>query len=612
MLECLRRRVWTGALCAMLLTTAAAAATGVPADLRTPAERSAYRTTPDYDETLRYIRTLAARSPWIHLTTYGTSAQGRPLPLVILSRDRAFTPELAHRAAKPVILIQNGIHSGEIEGKDACLALIRDICVTRRYPTLLDHATVLILPILSVDAHERRSSYNRINQNGPENMGWRSNAQGLNLNRDYMKLETPELRALIGNVFITWWPDLLVDDHTTDGADYQHDVTYGIAHGPTLPQATDRWLREAFEGRVIPRLASMGHLPAPYLSFRDGTPRSGIEFGGLPPRFSTAYAPLQGRPAILVETHMLKPYAARVQATYDLLLALLQEINARPVELREAVRRSEEEIAGRVHAPLPAGRQVALTSATTGAADSFAFHGRVVRYEHSDITGGLVPRYGSAPWDTTIALFRDLAPQLTIEEPQGYLVPREWAKVRDRLDLHGVRYRVLAAPYADSADVVTITGWKAGGLSEGHHPIEVTGVRHAHRWTAWRAGDLWVPLDQPRALVAVHLLEAEAPDGLLRWNVFDTIFEHKEYAEDYVFEPIARQMLRDSPALADSFAAAVAADSVFARNPDARLDWLYRRSRWSDPLENVMPVARALRPVPEAVLVPRPAARRRR
>src|SRR5207244_12549938 len=156
-------------------------------------------------------------------------------------------------SAKPIILFQTGIHAGEIEGKDAWLALMRDLAVRRSREHLLDHAIVLVLPIFSVDAHERRSRYNRINQNGPEEMGWRSTPIGLNLNRDYLKAETPELRALLGNVFTKWWPHLLVDNHTTAGHDYQHHLDYGIQHGPTCPRPVEAWLENAFAGRVVPR-----------------------------------------------------------------------------------------------------------------------------------------------------------------------------------------------------------------------------------------------------------------------------------------------------------------------------------------------------------------------
>ena len=300
----------------------------------TRAERTGYRLTSTYDETVEYLRRLEAASSWIRVQSFGTSGQGRDLLLVVAAKDRAFTPEAARASGKPVVLVQCGIHSGEIEGKDAMLALLRDIAITGRQQDLLDHCILLVVPMLSPDAHERRSRFSRINQNGPEEMGWRTTPIGLNLNRDYMKAETPEMRAFLSGVFTRWWPHLLVDTHTTDGADYRYDVTWGVNRGPEDPAGVTGWLETAFEGRVIPALEGLGHLAAPYISFRDWSNlRSGLAGGETPPRFSTGYPPLQCRPSILVETHMLKPYEARVRATYDLVSALLAEVNAHPQAL---------------------------------------------------------------------------------------------------------------------------------------------------------------------------------------------------------------------------------------------------------------------------------------
>ena len=583
-----------------------AAPAAIPASWQTRAERSGYRLTGDYDETIRFCRALAAASQWVHFESYGTSGQGRDLPLLVVSKEKAFTPEAARATGKPIVLIQNGIHSGEIEGKDASLALVRDIAVLHTREALLDHAILLVLPIFAVDAHERRGPYNRINQNGPEEMGWRTTPVGLNLNRDYLKAESPEMRALISRVFTRWWPHLLVDDHTTDGADYQHDVTYGFNHGPGVPEPVDHWLAEAFEGRVVPRLAAMGHLPAPYLNFRRGNdPRSGIDFGDSRPRFSTGYAPLQCRPAILVETHMLKPYRARVRATYDLLLSLLEEINAHPRDLADAVAAAEAEVVARGRERDPARREVALDSRPTEKSVPFEYRGIATRLEPSEISGAPVARYTGAPWDTLIPLYRELVPALTVREPVGYLVPREWTICRDRLDLHGVRYRRFAKPWADTVEVQRVLEWSWGDRpDQGHRAVNVSKVALERRWRSFRSGDLWVPLDQRSALVAVHLFEAQAPDGLMYWNAFDTVLELKEYSEDYVMEPIARRMLAADSGLAREFRSRVAADTAFARNPTARLDFLYRRSPWADPEQNLHPVARALRAPPEAVLAP--------
>ena len=285
----------------------------IPRIWLTRAERTKWKQTADYDETMRFCRQLEAGSRWVKFEAFGRSGQGRDLPLLILSKDRLFTPEAARQRGLPIVLIQNGIHSGEIEGKDAALMLVRDLAVLHEHDELLDSVIVLVVPMFSADAHERKSRYNRINQNGPDEMGWRHTPIGLNLNRDYTKLDAPEMRALIANLYTKWWPELLVDDHTTDGADYRYDVTYSTNHGAGVPLALDRWYGDAIERGMVGRLVAKGHLVAPYLDFRGGggDPRAGIEYGNSTPRFSTGYTQLQSRAALLVETHMLKPYGAR-------------------------------------------------------------------------------------------------------------------------------------------------------------------------------------------------------------------------------------------------------------------------------------------------------------
>lgn len=572
----------------------------------TKTERTGYRLTASYDETLEYLRRLESASPWLRVTSYGTSGQGRPLPLVIASKDRAFTPEAARATGKAIVLVQCGIHSGEIEGKDACLALLREIAVLHSRDELLDHVILLVLPIFSVDAHERAGPFNRINQNGPENAGWRTTPIGLNLNRDYLKADSPEMRAMLGNVFTKWWPDLFVDTHTTDGADYRHDVTTLYNRGPGTPAPLARWLDQAFEGRVLSALTAMGHLPAPYLWFRRGDdPASGVALGDSPPRFSTGYGPLQCTPALLVETHMLKPYETRVRATFDLIVALLAEVNARPAALKGAVAAAQAEVMERGRERDPARRAVALAARIGPDSVLFAYKGRATRREMSDVTGAPVARYSEAPWDTLIPLFRDLEPALVVRQPAGYLVPREWSACVERLAVHGVRVRRFAKAWTDSVEMARILEWSAAPRpAEGHFPISVTKLELVGKRRTFRPGDLWVPLDQRPALVAVHLLEPQAPDGLLHWNAFDTIFERKEYGEDYVVEPLARQMLKDDPALAREFQARLAADSSFARSPFARTDFFYRRTRWADPEQDLYPVARALQAPPESVLEP--------
>jgi murein tripeptide amidase MpaA len=577
----------------------------IPVYWRTRAERTDYKLTSDYDETVRYCKQLEAGSNWVKATSFGRSGQGRDLPLVIVSKDRAFTPEAAAATGKPVVLIQNGIHSGEIEGKDACLALIRDLTVQKAHPEILDHVILVVIPIFSVDAHERMSRYNRINQNGPEQMGFRTTPIGLNLNRDYTKAEAPEMRALLANVFTKWWPHVYIDNHTTDGADYRHDLTFSVNQGPETPAPIRRWMGDAINGRVNAQLEAMGHLPAPYMSFHD--PRSGIRSEDVPARFSNGYPTLQCRAGILTETHMLKPYGSRVLATYDFMIAILAEIAARPKELLDAVAASESEVIARGRETDPARRSVVLTSVPTDSVSAFAYKGLAYRWEKSDILGGPVIRFASTPWDTLLPWKKTLVPLLVVTQPVGYLVPQEWTTVKEHLDLHGIAYRRFAKAWRDTVEMARVVEWSASpDIVEGHHPITIKSVKMERLVRAFRPGDLWVPLDQRSGLLAVHLLEAQAPDGLARWNAFDTMLQFKEYGEDYVVEPMAREMLAKDPALAKEFQARVAADTAFAHDPGARSDFFYRRSPYGDPEQNLIPVARALRRPPAEVLATAP------
>ena len=581
---------------------------GVPSTYQTKAERTNWKQTSDHDETLRLCRMLEVGSRWVKVESFGRSGQGRDLPLVIVSKDRAFTPEAARATGKPVVLIQNGIHAGEIEGKDAALMLVRDLAVLKKHDELLDSVIVLVVPMLSPDGLERRSRYNRINQNGPDEMGWRHTATGLNLNRDYGKLDSPELQGLISKVYTQWWPELLVDDHTTDGADYRYDVTYAMNHGAGVPTALDRWMSEAIEKNVMSSLADKGHLVAPYLDFRQGgDPRSGIEYGNAPPRFSTGYAPSQSRAGLLVETHMLKPYGSRVKATYDLLLSLLEELHARPRALVDAVRAAEAEAVTRATQRDAIARLQVLTTTVSDKGVPFAWKGVATRWEKSDVTGALVPRYSSTPWDTTVMLYRQTIAQSSVRLPAGgYVVPQEWTDVIDRLTWHGLRLRRISRAWSDSVEMVRVTQSTLGPTYEGRTGVQVAAARTERQWRTFRAGDVWVPLDQRGGPLAVQLLEAQSPDGFLAWGFFNTIFQRKEYGADYVMEPLARYMMSRDPALAAEFRAKVAADTAFARNPDARTDWFYRRSAWADPEQDLHPIARLLRAVPEANLVALP------
>lgn len=556
----------------------------------TRAERTGFVETARYEETLAYCRQLEKESPWIRVTSFGRSPEGRDLILVIASKDRRFDAAAAARSGKPVVLIQAGIHAGEIDGKDAGLMLLRDIAVTKERAALLDHAVILFMPIYNVDGHERFGRYHRINQNGPVEMGWRTTSRNLNLNRDYVKADAVETRAWL-KLYTTWWPDLTIDCHVTDGADYRHDVTYAYETFPSAPRPVGDWIDRAVNGRLVPALRQAGRLPSPYIFPRDDAdPAAGL--AGFPPtpRFSTTYTVLQNRPSFLIETHMLKDYRSRVEATYDTLRLLLEEVNRDPASLREAVKAAEREAA------LP-GR-VNLTYRVSAATRKVDFKGVSYRRELSEVSGAMRIVYGSDPLDMTLEQPAGVEPDVTVEKPRAYIVPPQWTEVIDVLGAHGVRLRRLREELSGRFDGYRLTepSWQTAPF-EGRHPVSFRAERLTDRPMTFPAGSVLVPMDQPSSAVAAHLLEPQAPDALVAWGFFDAIFEQKEYAEAYVMEKVAREMMAKDPALRAEFEKTVATDPNFAASPARRLDFFYRRSPWWDDRIGLYPVGLVTSPI---------------
>ena len=572
------RRAWLVVLWAVIVT--GAHATGSQDNWTTPAEAAQFRTTPSYAQTLAYLQRLQQTAPGkIKLETFGMTPQGRPMTVVIASDDGSFTPDAARAAHKAVVLVQAGIHPGEIEGKDAGLMLLRDIAVSGRYPHLLDHVVLIYIPVYNVDGHEHSSPYNRINQNGPESMGFRGQAQYLNLNRDYIKAEAPETPVWL-KLWQTWLPDFLIDIHTTDGADYQYDLTWYTEDPHKLDPVIAAWQRKLME-QAIPAYEKLGHLASIYLEFKDGRdPRKGIENFGSGPRFSTGYAALQNRPGLLIETHMLKSYAVRVHAVYDLLRVVLDDINRNPSGLLTATSQADADTVARTG---DAHAQVPLTFKRDPAPTPFELKGYAFTQTHSDISNDSWIQYDpNKPVTYRIDNWNGLLPDVSVTPPVAYVVPGEWKAIIDKLDAHGIAYRRIGHPMKEvdaTAYRLDQPTWAARPF-EGHlmlhsftlhaHPVEVT----------LPAGSVIVPMNQRAANVAIELLEPQAPDSLLHWGYLDAIFEAKEFGEPRVLEKLARDMLAKDPKLKAEFAQKLRDDPAFAADSRARLDFFFMRSPW--------------------------------
>ncbi len=576
----------------------------VPSEWLTPAERSGFRQTPRYVETIAYCRRLAQASEWINFSSFGTSPEGRELPLLIASKDGTFDPKAVRGsdrttagAGKLVVLVQNCIHAGECEGKDASLMLLRDIGVTKTRTALLDHVILLVMPIFSVDGHERFSRYSRINQNGPEEMGWRVTSRNLNLNRDYVKADAVEMRAFLA-LWNAWRPDLYFDNHTTDGGDWQYDLTFAAdTHQAAAPQVV-RWLKDTMGPGLLSALRADGHIPMTYFSLVDSKdPSKGIRSGGFGPRYSTGYGAVRNRPSILVETHMLKPYRTRVIATYNFMLHMLEALNRDPESLRSAVRDADQATiaAGSTYDP---ELRMPVAIGRTDESVPFTFEGYAYRRELSDISGDVRIIYDNTrPIELETVWYRGTEITKEVNPPLAYIIPPQWTEVIEVVQAHGLRCRRLTEPLTAEFESyrfeeVSFPDKPYEGRFQPRFKTEPITERRTYL-----PGSVIVPLDQPDAKLAVHLLEPEAADSLLSWGFFNAVFERKEYAEHYIMETLAREMLGADPELGEEFESRIHTDRAFASDPRARLNFFYSRSPYWDDRMNVYPIARITRPI---------------
>ncbi len=562
-----------------------------PADWVTPAEASGFAATPDYAQTMAFLERLETALPQMELTSFGTSAQGRDMPLVIVSKDRAFTPEKARETGLPIVMIQNGIHSGEIDGKDACLMILRDL-VLGKNRWILEGAILLVVPIYNVDGHERISPFNRPNQDGPvEGMGFRTTAAGIDLNRDNMKVVSPEARALVG-LFNRWRPHIHVDDHVTDGSDHDWVLTWAWLESPQLAAPVDAWMKEHMPA-VTAETERVGHRNGPYVWMEDPMdPSKGFSTTMRAPRFSTSYFGLRGRPSILVEMHSHKPYEKRVPANRDFLLALLREVGAHGRALVEAVEAAEKRTV-ELGRPDAEASEIVLTWKVPEPPDEIAWPVYRTHVETSVVTGQPLLRYERGVVDEkTVPWIHVVEPDKTLARPRGYLVLAGWPQIEDRLAAHGLVVERLEKPAELDVEVMRLSDPQHEKESYNGEIRMTARVERSTEKRSFPAGTLWIPADQPDFELAVQLLEPEAPDSLLSWGLLRRVLEQKTWIGARELEDLVVTMLQD-PALEAQWRKMLE-DEAFAKDAQARELWWYERTDHWDETMGLYPVMRVM------------------
>ncbi|MGJ7614360.1 MULTISPECIES: M14 family zinc carboxypeptidase [unclassified Variovorax] len=516
---------------------------------RTPFESGNGNQTSTWAECIAFYEGLAERFPGVlRWRQIGVSDTGVPMHAGVVTADGMFEREALQQQGRPVFFNNNGIHPGEPEGIDTCMALVRDFCTQAERLAALGDTVFLFIPVYNVDGCVNRQSTSRVNQLGPESFGFRGNGLHLDLNRDFIKCDS--LAAQVFNRFFTAWdPDVMVDTHTSNGADYACTMTLIPTQPDKLGGALGGFLREHMLPAIYGDMAQRGWPTCPYVNLLGETPDDGIEDFLDLPRFSTGYAALHHTIGFMPETHMLKPYADRVAAMRTLVDVVLAFTVAHAARIQALRRDARAAAAQQARWPLTWRNDHARPA-------SLRFKGYQAVRTPSQLGSYQRLAYDrNQPWEKDIVHFDRCVEDVAVAAPKAYLVPQAWREVIERLAWNGVALRRLDADRLfDAARVYRVQSVtsRANAYEGRMFHDQVVLAAHTEAFQA-RAGDVWVSLDQPQARYVVETLEPEAHDSFFRWGFFNSVLDKKEAFSDYVFEDTAMQMLQDEPALKRAF-----------------------------------------------------------
>lgn len=554
-------------------------------------EASNYLESPNYEESIKYLNKLAEASPYLETFVAGKTPQGRDFYWAVVSEEKLFTADEIAKSEKPLIFIENGIHSGEIEGKDACFLLLREMLITGEKADLLSEFNFVIIPIFNIDGHERRSPYGRINQNGPTEMGWRTTAQNYNLNRDFLKADAPEMRMLL-NLFTDYNPDFFIDTHTTNGSDYQYTVTYAVEKYENVPPSIRQWINKTYVPELEKRVEERGYFIGPYIGFVEGDMDKGAYDWSALPRLSEGYTAIRNRAGLLIETHMLKPYKDRVFSTKEVIEATLELVSEIPGGIKNMNKAADDFVIEEYYKnrkPFP------LTLKRTEKTGTLIYKG--IKYDnyYSEITGDSIKHYNGVPFDKELKFYNDMIGDVYVTAPEAYYLPAQFDYLLDRIEAHGVKVKRL-----EKDMVVKTETYKFRDVTFAKAPYE-SHIRPSYKYDVitgeetLQAGGLLISCDRKTLPVILHMFEPDGPDSFVQWGMFNMIFERKEYFEFYSMEPIAARMYQEDAQLRAEFDEKVKSDSAFAASPYDRLNFFYKRSKYYDQAHNVYPVKRVIK-----------------
>jgi len=550
---------------------------------QSPFELSGKTSTTTYTEAISYYQNLAKTYRQAKLLTYGLTDFGKPLHLLVLSRDLVFDPVQIRKQNKRILLINNGIHPGEPEGIDASMMLARDLLKAGKLPK---DVVICIIPLYNIDGSFNRSGTSRANQNGPVAYGFRGNSKNLDLNRDFIKTDSKN-SAAFQLIFNTWQPEIFVDTHTSNGADYQYVMTLIPTQKDKLNPILSDYLTKTLVPDLYSGMEKLGYPMIPYVNSIGETPETGITGFIESPRYSTGYTTLHNTIGFMPETHMLKSYDLRVDATYKLLKTYIQVIERDAKIIGANKKKADEAVAAQKEYPL-------AWKLNKDDVNDIPFKGFEAGEKPSTVSGAERLYYDrSKPYLKTIKEWNKYEPALSVQKPVAYIIPKAWDRVITLLKLNQVKLRELKSDQKIVVDSYYIGDFKTGTKPyEGHYLHSGVTVNTVPQKLQYYAGDYVVYVNQPGNRYIVETLEPQATDSYFNWNFFDSILDMKEHYSAYVFEDTATELLKNNPDLKSKLDAKKLADPEFAKNGAAQLDFVYKNSDYYEKTHNRYPVAR--------------------
>lgn len=552
-------------------------------DFETVFEKSQGTETANYDETIAYFTNLSKAYPEISIDSIGMTDAGKPLHIVTLNPDKQFDfSEI--RKNKRIILINNGIHPGESDGIDATMLLFRDI-VEGNIATP-KHTVLVTIPIYNIGGSLNRNSTSRTNQNGPNSFGFRGNARNYDLNRDFIKSDTKNARAF-AEIFHKIQPDVLIDNHVSNGADYQYTLTHLFTQHNKLGGDLGHYLHTEMTPNLEQKLAEKNWDITPYVNVFNEVPENGFTQFMDSPRYSTGYAALFNTLGMMVETHMLKPYKQRVEGTYELMKSMIDIVETDGNKITQLRKNALTNL--KIASTYPLDWEIDTTKTST-----LKFKGYEGAMQPSDITGFDRLKYDrTKPFTKDVVYQNYFKPTTEVAIPKAYIIPQGWWNILDLLKLNKVEIREL-----QNDTIITVESYKIDAYEtrkspfEGHYQHYNTKVVSSTQQLTFRKGDLYIETQQLAIRYLLETLEPQAPDSFFNWNFFDTVLQQKEGFSPYVWEDQAKELLAKNEVLKMAFESKKQAEPEFANSWYAQLDWLHKQSEHYEKAHLQYPVYR--------------------